>query len=143
MSIRDIFTLIENKSHDLRKKNPKADGQKFWQPIKNILSEINIEASSWKKIKKNNKIMLLPEYVINGYGNQEIIEINHFLIQIVRIPLTEKPTIRKIIQIALNIGQYTGSGGKKKKWMNIDNYLSKENIKKIDSNNPKNFIKKF
>ena len=143
MSIRDIFTLIENKSHDLRKKNPKADGQKFWQPIKNILSEINIEASSWKKIKKNNKIMLLPEYVINGYGNQEIIEINHFLIQTVRIPLTEKPTIRKIIQIALNIGQYTGSGGKKKKWMNIDNYLSKENIKKIDSKIPKNFIKKF
>ena len=143
MSIRDIFTLIENKSHNLRKKNPKADGQKFWQPIKNILSEINIEASSWKKIKKNNKIMLLPEYVINGYGNQEIIEINHFLIQTVRIPLTEKPTIRKIIQIALNIGQYTGSGGKKKKWMNIDNYLSKENIKKIDSKIPKNFIKKF
>jgi len=143
MSIRDIFTLIENKSHDLRKKNPKADGQKFWQPIKNILSEINIEASSWKKIKKNNKIMLLPEYVINGYGNQEIIEINHFLIQTVRIPLTEKPTIRKIIQIALNIGQYTGSGGKKKKWMNIDNYLSKENIKKIDSKLPKNLIKKF
>ncbi len=143
MSIRDIFTLIENKSHDLRKKNPKADGQKFWQPIKNILSEINIEASSWKKIKKNNKIMLLPEYVINGYGNQEIIEINHFLIQTVRIPLTEKPTIRKIIQIALNIGQFTGSGGKKKKWMNIDNYLSKENIKKIDSKLPKNLIKKF
>ena len=143
MSIRDIFTLIENKSHNLRKKNPKADGQKFWQPIKNILSEINIEASSWKKIKKNNKIMLLPEYVINGYGNQEIIEINHFLIQTVRIPLTEKPTIRKIIQIALNIGQFTGSGGKKKKWMNIDNYLSKENIKKIDSKIPKNLIKKF
>jgi len=39
-------------------------------------------------------------------------ENNHFIIQQVRIPLIEKPTIRKIIQIALNIGQYRGSGGK-------------------------------
>ena len=56
--------------------------------------------------------MLLPEYTINGYEEKIIIENNHFIIQQVRIPLNEKPTIRKIIQIALNIGQYRGSGGK-------------------------------
>lgn len=56
--------------------------------------------------------MLLPEYIINGYEEKIIIENNHFIIQQVRIPLSEKPTIRKIIQIALNIGQYRGSGGK-------------------------------
>jgi len=55
--------------------------------------------------------MLLPEYIINGYDQKSIIENNHFIIQQVRIPLNEKPTIRKIIQIALNIGQYRGSGG--------------------------------
>jgi hypothetical protein len=56
--------------------------------------------------------MLLHKYTINGYEEKIIIENNHFIIQQVRIPLTEKPTIRKIIQIALNIGQYRGSRGK-------------------------------
>ena len=73
-------------------------------------------------------VMNIPEYTIDGYGNQSIIEINHFLIQTVRIPLNEEPSIRKIIQIALNIGQYTGSGGKKEKWMNLESYLTKDNI---------------
>ena len=66
-----------------------------------------------------------PEYYINGYGEKHIIEMNHFLIQTIRIPLTEKPSLRKIIQLALNIGQYTGSGGVKKEWMNLNTYLSK------------------
>ena len=44
-------------------------------------------------------VMNIPEYTIDGYGNQSIIEINHFLIQTVRI--NEEPSIRKIIQIAL------------------------------------------
>ena len=41
--------------------------------------------------------MLLPEYTINGYEKKIIIENNHFIIQQVRIPLNEKPTIRKIL----------------------------------------------
>ena len=84
--------------------------------------------------------MYIPEYTIDGFGNQKIIEINHFLIQTVRIPLNEKPNIRKIIQIALNIGQYTGSGGKKEKWMKLENYLTKENIKKLDSMIPEDLL---
>jgi hypothetical protein len=52
--------------------------------------------------------MLLPEYIIDGYENKIINEKNHFIIQQVRIPLNEIPTIKKIIQIALNIGQYKG-----------------------------------
>ena len=35
-------------------------------------------------------------------------EKNHFLIQQVRIPNKEKPVIGKILQIALNMGQYKG-----------------------------------
>lgn len=53
--------------------------------------------------------MLLPEYTINGYENKLINENNHFIIQQVRIPINEKPTIKKIIQIALNIDQYKGT----------------------------------
>lgn len=56
--------------------------------------------------------MSLPEFFINGYGNNITIEKNHFLIQTVRIPRNEEPSLKKIGQIALNIGQYQGYTGK-------------------------------
>ena len=111
-----IFNNVLDKAYKLRKANPtKFDGQDFWQPIKKILEPLDeYSTKKWKKIPKKlaRSIMLLPEYTINGYEEKIIIENNHFIIQQVRIPLNEKPTIRKIIQIALNIGQYRGSGGK-------------------------------
>ena len=139
MSLESLFNLVEKKSDQLRKKKAKADGQKFWQPIKKILEEYDqINGNQWKPIKKSyQKIMLLPEFYIDGYGDKNIIEKNHFIIQTIRIPLQEKPSLRKIIQIALNIGQYTGLGGKKEKWMHLTNYLTKKNIDLINSKIPK------
>jgi len=106
-----LFNIIRNKSQKLRSKyKNRFDGQVFWQPIKSILNSIPIKASSWKPISKKiiDKLMLLPEHYKDGYGNEHIIESMHFLIQQVRIPTTEKPILRKIIQIALNIGQFLG-----------------------------------
>lgn len=144
MSLIQLFEIVEKKSHQLRKSNPQADGQKFWKPIKEELSKFDIEATGWKNIKKEyQKTLLRAEFYIDGYGNKNIIEFNHFIIQTIRIPLNEKPTLRKIIQIALNIGQYTGSGFPKEPWMNIENYLTKENIKKINTQIPKNLIDKI
>ena len=142
MSLENLFRVVEKKSHDLRKKNPNADGLKFWKPIKNELSKYDdLKASQWKRLKKEYMdVMNIPEYTIDGYGNQSIIEINHFLIQTVRIPLNEEPSLRKIIQIALNIGQYTGCGGKKEKWMNLESYLTKKDIRKLDSQIPDDLL---
>ena len=108
-----LFDNVLEKSYKLRKKNPtNFDGQGFWQPIKKILEPLDTyNATKWKKISKTKtrKVMLLPEYTINGYETKLIDENNHFIIQQVRIPINEKPTIKKIIQIALNIGQYKGT----------------------------------
>lgn len=139
--LKAIFDFVEHESYKLRKNNRNADGQLFWQPIKKILSKSNIKVSRWKHIKEEHKeVMNIPEYIINGYGDKTIIELNHFLIQTIRIPLLEEPNIRKIIQLALNIGQYTGSGGKKEEWMTLDYYLSKENIKHINSELPPDLL---
>jgi hypothetical protein len=62
-------------------------------------------------------------------------ENNHFIIQQVRIPLTEKPTIRKIIQIALNIGQYRGSGGKMI-FDNIGQFIYRKDIVELSKHIP-------
>ena len=53
--------------------------------------------------------MSIPEYTINGYGEKHIIEKNHFVIQTVRLPTNEEPSLRKIMQVALNIAQYQAS----------------------------------
>lgn len=108
-----LFESVLDKSYQLRSANPlHFDGQGFWQPIKKILEPFDsYPAKQWKTLSKTKtrKIMLLPEYTINGYETKEINENNHFIIQQVRIPLKDSPTIKKIIQVALNIGQYKGT----------------------------------
>jgi hypothetical protein len=141
-----IFNHVLDKAYKLRKANPtKFDGLGFWQPIKKLLEPLDeYSAKKWKKIPKKlaKSIMLFPEYTINGYDQKSIIEINHFIIQQVRIPLTEKPTIRKIIQIALNIGQYRGSGGKMI-FNNIGQFISRKDIVELSKHIPDDLVGKI
>ena len=141
-----IFNCVLDKAYKLRKENPtKFDGQGFWQPIKKLLEPLdNYSAKKWKKFSKklSKKIMLLPEYTINGYEEKVIIEKNHFIIQQVRIPLKEAPTIRKIIQIALNIGQYRGSGGKLI-FDNIGQFISRKDIAELSKHIPGDIVRKI
>jgi hypothetical protein len=141
-----IFNCVLDKAYKLRKANPtKFDGQGFWQPIKKLLEPLDeYSAKKWKKIPKKltRSIMLLPEYTINGYEEKIIIEKNHFIIQQVRIPLTEKPTIRKIIQIALNIGQYRGSGGKIF-FDNIGQFIYWKDIVELSKHIPDDLVRKI
>ena len=141
-----IFNCVLDKAYKLRKANPtKFDGLGFWQPIKKMLEPLDeYSAKKWKKIPKKltRSIMLLPEYTINGYEEKIIIENNHFIIQQVRIPLTEKPTIRKIIQIALNIGQYRGSGGKII-FDNIEQFIYQKDIVELSKHIPGEVVGKI
>ena len=141
-----IFNCVLDKAYKLRKADPtKFDGLGFWQPIKKLLEPLDIySAKKWKKIPKKltRSIMLLPEYTINGYDQKSIIENNHFIIQQVRIPLTEKPTIRKIIQIALNIGQYRGGGGKII-FDNIGQFIYQKDIVELSKHIPDDLVGKI
>ena len=65
--------------------------------------------------------MCMPSFFING--NTEIIEKNHFLIQTVRISKNYEPFLRKVCQLALNIGQYQGYTRKTIENSSIKNYL--------------------
>lgn len=90
--------------------NGEVDGRKFWLGIKKILSPRDEHVFTWRKTrtkKRDDTIMTtLPEFQTFGDGECMIIKKNHFVIQSVRIPRTENATIRKVAQIALNIGQY-------------------------------------
>ena len=127
-TIESLFEQIRKILKQKRKNKLLFDGKKFWQPIKAILSTTDWKASKWKKqsAQRYDSIMSIFEYHINGHGNTEIIETNHFLIQTVRIPQNEKPSLKKVIQIALNIGQYQGDTDKPIEKSNILHFLSKK-----------------
>ena len=144
-----LFDMVLDKFYKLRKSNPlKFNGKGAWQPIKQLLEKYDkYNASKWKRIPKSKtkEIMHLPEYTINGYGTQDIIENHHFIIQQVRIPLQEKPTIKKIIQIALNIGQYKGSNKGKLliNYNNINDFIYKDDIVNLSKHLDNDIIEKI
>lgn len=103
-----FFSKIRKDAETLRTHNKKANGQAFWKPIKESLEPYDSIQGKWNsklfKDKYNvfyEKVMKLPE----KDGNGKMIEPHHFIIQCVRIPRTEVLTLRKLIQVALNIGQ--------------------------------------
>ena len=110
MMMEELFNLVKKSAKDIHD-NGKADGQHFWGGIKKIVEKHDEEEFVWKKKNMNKKrkdeiMNTLPEYETFGNEERRIIEENHFVIQTVRIPLKEPCTIRKLTQIALNIGQY-------------------------------------
>ena len=140
MTIESLFDAVKLTSYKMNKKNPHFDGLKFWTPIKKLLEHETGVASQWiipnKKLTEH--VMNLPEYITTGNGKKTIIEHNHFIIQTVRIPLTEKPSIRKIIQIALNIGQCHGKGSTHDKLLKdrtkLSHYISHQDISSLTIN---------
>lgn len=123
VTIEDLFNAIKKKSKKEREKKKNFDGHKFWQGLKPILGNSLYKAKAWKKPRTTvfNATIKLTEYTIDGTGNKQIVEKNHFAIQTVRIPTIEQPTLRKIMQVALNIGQFEGYD----KW---DNYIDAGSI---------------
>jgi hypothetical protein len=142
-----LFDLVLNKFEQLSKKYLNLDGKALWQPIKKILSkydEPHFHALKYKTLSNSliDKIMSITEYIRNGRGEETLIVQNHFIIQQVRIPLKEEPSIKNIIQIALNIGQWKGNPDKKiynllnykKSGLDkINKYLNNYNINKLSS----------
>ena len=105
-NLEALFTLVQQAAQELKGQDPYADGKAFWQPLKKIFRPYSFAANSWKQLNPDlvKKLIGLPETDSLG----QTIEINHFLRQHVRIPLEEQPNLRRIMQIALNSGQYMG-----------------------------------
>lgn len=98
---------IENQRNSAFESGAKWDGRAMWQPMKAKLSDKPIMKSWSDKVKAparealRKDILALNEYNPDG----SMCEINHFLMQCVRIPVNDEPSARKIMQVALNIGQ--------------------------------------
>jgi hypothetical protein len=108
--------------YEVNKCDTLFNGKEFWQPIKELLKPLDIYTTehTWnamftdpKELEYSNPTYIQPimrytEFSINGLNEKSLIPENHFIIQTVHIPTTQQATIRKIVQIALNIGQFEG-----------------------------------
>jgi hypothetical protein len=145
-SLKTLFDLVRSKSKKYNETVKKPDGQAFWQPIKKLLDFAHpTDGAKWRKPPQafTKKVMTaIPEFSTTGDGSVKIIELNHFVIQTVRIPTTEKLTIKKIVQIALNIGQFQGrkSPAGLSKYMSgrtkLDTYITKTDAAKLSKHIP-------
>ena len=111
-AIETLYNCIIGCAANLRSTNPKAHGLVYWKLLKELLAPIShISAEAFLPIDKETyqRFMALPEKTIDGYGNITMLELNHFVIQLVRIPHNEEPSIIKILQLAYNYGQYVGT----------------------------------
>lgn len=116
--LEQLFTQVKEQTKQFKLNYPNGDGRAFWQPLKQLFSDSGIQARSWKhqSLEELELIYRLAEYDTQG----NIIEINHFLKQHARISREEKPTLQRIMQIALNSGQFLAVSHRFKEIENFD-----------------------
>jgi hypothetical protein len=136
LELEYLFNYVKEVSKLLRKV-PNFDGREFWQPIKNILNDLDIKIDNWKELSQYHKNLINIEQYDK---NNKMIEINHFIRQHANIPCNDNPTLTKIVQVALNSGQFLGSATEEEinkynynnnKLGEIETYMHKKDIKKI------------
>ena len=111
-AIETIYNCVLKHATELRLNNTRANGLLYWTRLKSLFASISyIRVNAFIPIDKDtyHRFMSLPEKTIDGYGKITMLELNHFVIQLVRIPHNEQPTIIKILQLAYNYGQYVGT----------------------------------
>jgi hypothetical protein len=137
----ELFEHVKDVSKQQRIRDKEFRGQAFWQPIKQMTEPYDAFNTTlqWKHVKRSTSdaVMALPEW--RG-ETESMIETNHFLIQLVRIPSTEPLSLRKILQIALNIGQYLGMNPRahpkileKYKRSRLADFITKETYQKLNA----------
>ena len=53
-------------------------------------------------------VLALPEILISGYGDRQVVHKNHFMMQALRIPTQREPTLGNLLEIAYYHGLLSG-----------------------------------
>ena len=151
-TLLDLFNTVENFAFKVRSNNAKGDIA--WERLKKFLPEDTHFCSSleWKnnRVTIENISMTRPEEIydyvhnflkMNG-GDEDINsdgqkpakwEHKHFFLQLIRIPLKYPLNLRRLCQIAYNLGQFRAVYSDKIYKDNVKIYFNKNNLKDINS----------
>ncbi len=107
-TVDDLFELIRKTFRRKKLQYKYFYDEKYWHPVNEILNNINWNSHRWKivSVEDVKKYMKLPEYYIDGNGKKEVYEINHHIIEVIRIPTTKDPTIENILKIGVHLGLF-------------------------------------
>jgi hypothetical protein len=110
----DLFDLTQTLTQKFQRKNKDLDYLLFIDHIDDLLGDhSSLTFSNWHEDLAENglmyhtftkKLLPLPEKIISGFGKEELLDKNHCMIQIFKIPFLEEPTLMNL----LKIGVYTG-----------------------------------
>jgi len=88
------------------------DGRERWQPLKKFFAALGGVELEWKTRPGGFSELLarLEECEKSGANERDKARC-HFMAQVLRIPRDEEPSVRKVMQVALNAGQLFGMTG--------------------------------
>lgn len=104
MDLEQLFKGFSQQTEEARRLDPKFNGRAYWRQYKEVFEEHGQITASWIVPDESRRLSIkdLQEHNPDGSMNEK----NHFIMQTVNIPLNEPATFCKIMQVALNIGQY-------------------------------------
>lgn len=104
MDLKQLFERFSQKTENIRRSDPKFDGRDYWSKYKKVFEKCGQIIAFWIVPDESRRLSIkdLQEHNPDGSMNEK----NHFIMQTVNIPLNEPATFCKIMQVALNIGQY-------------------------------------
>lgn len=160
----DLFDLVLTLSQKFYRKNKDLDYEKLIDGLEQVLGEEgDIAFPNWHKDLHHGEIMYctftkkvlpLPEKIISGYGTVELLDKNHFMIQIFRIPYQEPPTLFNLLRIAVYTGLLAPTlrandfpdgivkAYKDLKMHNLINYISREDYTRLMEQMPDDMTKR-
>jgi hypothetical protein len=161
----DLFDLIQQLGQKFLRKTHDLNHEKLALNLNKILEDLELRDLKFKnwnvELRRNGelyhtftkKILILPEKIVSGFGVEELVNKNHYMIQIFRIPLQDDPTLFNLLLVAL----YTGfllislrsndfpegivKAYKDLKMHNMINYIDREEYTKLMEQMPDNITK--
>jgi hypothetical protein len=104
MDLEQLFKGFSQQTEEARRSDLKFNGRAYWHRHKKVFEKHDQITASWIVPDESRRLSIkdLQEHNPDGSMNEK----NHFIMQTVNIPLNEPATFCKIMQVALNIGQY-------------------------------------
>jgi len=160
----DLYTDVHDLTQKFVKKNKQIDYNLLIINLQLILDDLALlQFPTWHKDLAygelmystfTKKVLLLPEKVISGFGTEELLHNNHFIIQNFRIPYKETPNLFNLLKIAIYTALLSSikvkelpdgivKAYKDLKMHNLINYISRQHYTQLMEKMPHDISKRI
>lgn len=132
-NLAQAFEAVCNNTYLFRKHVVDGNGLTYWHLIKSMLSQFDDITFTWQRLNMAQEIEFMNREEFDEAGNT--IEGNHFMMQLARLPQNGRGTVRKLMQLALNLGQYRQNQFDcyKLPYITMHTYISADDLVRITS----------